>query len=213
MMRKPLLLCGIVSSALYAAMNVLIPMQWEGYSSASQTVSELSAIGAPTRPVWVLWGIIYTLFYTAFGVGVRMVAGDNRPLRIVGSLIIVHGVLGLFWPPMHQRGTETSLTDTLHIVFTAVTVLLFLLAMGFAAASFGKRFRIFSTATLVVALVFGILTGFEAPKIEANLPTPWIGVWERVNIAAYVLWLTVFTLTVLRARVNRAQMAAARNSP
>ena len=43
------LICGIASSLLYVAMNVFVPMQWEGYSSASQTVSELSAIGAPTR--------------------------------------------------------------------------------------------------------------------------------------------------------------------
>ena len=43
---RGLLLCGILSSLLYVAMNVLIPMQFEGYSVVSQTVSELSAIGA-----------------------------------------------------------------------------------------------------------------------------------------------------------------------
>ena len=47
--RKTLLVSGIVSSLLYVAMNIFVAMQWEGYSSASQTVSELSAIGAPTR--------------------------------------------------------------------------------------------------------------------------------------------------------------------
>ena len=42
-------------------MTVFIAMQWEGYSSVSQTVSELSAIGAPTRPLWVVLGRAYTL--------------------------------------------------------------------------------------------------------------------------------------------------------
>jgi hypothetical protein len=42
-------------------MNVIVAMQWEGYSSASQTVSELSAIGAPTRQLWVLLAAFYTL--------------------------------------------------------------------------------------------------------------------------------------------------------
>jgi hypothetical protein len=51
MARKALLVCGILSSLLYVVMNVFVPMQWQGYSSASQTVSELSAIGAPTRPL------------------------------------------------------------------------------------------------------------------------------------------------------------------
>lgn len=50
MARKALLVCGIVSSLLYLAMNVFVAMQWEGYSSASQTISELSAIGAPPNP-------------------------------------------------------------------------------------------------------------------------------------------------------------------
>jgi hypothetical protein len=50
------LIGGIVSSLLYVAMNVFVAMQWEGYSSASQTISELSAIDAPTRSLWVLPG-------------------------------------------------------------------------------------------------------------------------------------------------------------
>ena len=54
MLRKTLLVCGILSSLLYVAMTVLVAMQWEGYSSASQTISELSAIGAPTRSLWLL---------------------------------------------------------------------------------------------------------------------------------------------------------------
>ena len=49
MTRKLLLTCGIASSLLYVAMMVFIPMQWDAYSSGSQTISELSAIGAPTR--------------------------------------------------------------------------------------------------------------------------------------------------------------------
>jgi hypothetical protein len=43
MLRKTLLACGVLSSLLYVAMNVFVPMQWPGYSSAAQTVSELSA--------------------------------------------------------------------------------------------------------------------------------------------------------------------------
>ena len=67
MKRKILLICGIVSSLVYVAMNVFVPMQWEGYSSASQTVSELSAIGAPTRPLWVPLGVAYTCLWPPSG--------------------------------------------------------------------------------------------------------------------------------------------------
>ena len=78
MLRKTLLVCGILSSMLYAAMMVFIARQWPGYSSASQTISELSAIGAPTRSLWLLPGAVYTVLVTAFGWGVWKSAGRIR---------------------------------------------------------------------------------------------------------------------------------------
>ena len=88
MVRKLLLVCGILSSLLYVAMNVIGAMQFESYSSVSQTVSELFAIGAPSRPLWVALGIVYDLLVIAFGLGVWASAGGKRALRIVGRLLI-----------------------------------------------------------------------------------------------------------------------------
>ncbi len=88
MLRKILLVCGIVSSLFYVGMNVFVPMQWKDYSSASQTASELSAVGAPTRPLWLLPAAFYALLVTAFGWGVWKSAGRIRALRIVGALIV-----------------------------------------------------------------------------------------------------------------------------
>ena len=197
---KILLICGILSSLLYTAVNVFVPMLYEGYSSVSQTVSELSAIGAPTRTLWVLLCIPYTLLVTAFGWGVWMSARRNHPLRIVGGLMIVYGVIGLAWPfaPMHLRGDGFTLTDTMHIVLASVTVLLMLLAIGFGTAAFGKRFRFYSIATMVILLAFGALTGLDGPRIAANLPTPWVGVWERINIGVFLLWVVVLAVALLR---------------
>jgi len=201
MTREILLVCGIVSSLLYLAMNVFVPMQWEGYSSASQTVSELSAIGAPTRPQWVLLGIAYTLLVTAFGFGVWRSARLSRPLRVVGGFMVAYGVISLAWPlaPMHLRGEGFTLTDTMHVILAAVTVFLMLLAIGFGTAVFGKRFRFYSIATFVILFAFGALTFRESPRIAANLPTPWIGVWERINIAVFLLWVVVLAVALLRA--------------
>ena len=53
-MLKALLICGILSSLLYFAINIIVPMQYPGYNSASQVPSELSAIGAPTRILWLV---------------------------------------------------------------------------------------------------------------------------------------------------------------
>ena len=206
--RQVLLICGILSSLLYVAMNVFVAMQWEGYNSASQTVSELSAIGAPTRSLWVFLGIAYTLLVTAFGWGVWASARRNRPLRVVGGLMLACGVIGFAWPfaPMHLRGAEFTLTDTMHIVLAMVTVLFYLLVLGFGAAAFGKRFRLYSIATMVILGAFGALTGLDGPRIAANLPTPWVGVWERINIGVFLLWIVVLAMALLRAEKGQGSI-------
>lgn len=204
MILKGLLVCGILSPLLYVVMNAFVPMLFEGYSLASQTVSELSAIGAPTRPLWVWLGTVYSLLVVAFGVGVWKSAGRNRPLRVVGGLMVVDGVVSLYWPPMHLRGAGFTLTDTMHIIWTIVTVLLMMLAIGFGAAAFGKRFCLYSIATMVILVVFGALTGMDGPRIAANLPTPWVGVWERIGIAAFMLWVVVLAMILLRDQSSAA---------
>lgn len=200
MIKKALLIFGILSSLFYTAMNIFIPKQWEGYSCFSQTVSELSAIGAPTRTVWLILSWIYTFFFVGFGFGVVLSAGSSRSNLIAGWLLIVNGLLGLFWPPMHQREAlaagEKSLTDTLHIVFTIITVLLMLLAMAFGAISLGKGFRIYSILSIFLLLLFGALTSRDAPHVESNQPTPWIGVWERINMGIFYLWVIIFALAI-----------------
>ena len=67
MKRTFLLACGIVAPLLYVGMNIYVARQWPEYRSASQTVSELSAIGAPTRTLWVSLGVVYTVLIAAGG--------------------------------------------------------------------------------------------------------------------------------------------------
>ncbi|HEU5290369.1 MAG TPA: DUF998 domain-containing protein, partial [Cyclobacteriaceae bacterium] len=110
-------------------------------------------------------------------------------------------VFNLYWPPMHMRGEETSLTDTLHIVWAGVTVLLMILIMGFAASAFGKRFRMYTIASIILHILFGFLTSLEAPDIPTNGPTPMIGVWERINIFIFMIWVAVLAVILLKERV------------
>ena len=201
--RNALLACGLASSLLYALM--IWGIRYEGYSPISQVPSELTAIGAPTQALWARLGWIYTVLITAFGIGVCKSASGNRAVRIVGGLILAYASLGLLWPfaPMHQRevlaaGGGTP-GDTLHQVLAAVTVFLMFLAIGFGATAFGKRFRLYSIVTIVVLLGFGGLTFLEAPRLQMNLPTPWIGLWERINISVFLLWVVMLGAVLWRA--------------
>ncbi len=160
--RKVLLICGILSSLLYVGADTLAAMLYKGYSYTSQTISELSAIGAPTRTLLALTGTVYLFLVIAFGLGVWGSAGRKRSLRITGILLVAYGLVGFAWPfaPMHQREVLAAgggtLSDTMHLILSAVDSLLFLLIIGFGAAAFGKRFHLYSIATIIVLLVFAL---------------------------------------------------------
>ena len=64
--------------------------------------------------------------------------------------------------------------------------------------AFGRPFRLYSIVTLVILATFGALTFRDAPGMAANLPTPWIGVWERINLGVFLLWVVVLAIALLR---------------
>ena len=207
MSKNYLLSCGILSTLLYVLLNALIPPFFEGYDIASQTVSELSAIDAPTRPIWVPLASFYVILFAAFGWGIWKSAGENKNLKIAARIILIYVLINVYWPPMHLRGNEPTLTDTLHIVWAMVTVFLMMLIMGFGAAALGRPFRLFTALTFVVFIAFGLLIGTEAPNIPQNLPTPHIGIWERINIAAFMIWVAVFAFALMRRNALTPVMA------
>jgi hypothetical protein len=202
MMRKALLASGVLAALLFVGMTFFLGLLWDGYSVVSQTPSELSAIGAPTRSLWMLLGAVYAVLMIAFGWALRRSPESKLALRVVGTLLMAQAAFGWFWPPMHQRDVLAAgggtITDTLHLAWAVVTSVLFVVAIGFGAFAFGKRFRAYSMMTLAVLLVSGVWTGTFAPRIQANLPTPGVGIVERVNIVAFMSWIVVLAIVLLR---------------
>lgn len=206
-----LLTCGILSSVFYIAINVVVPPRFPGYDWMSQTVSELSAIGAPTRSLWVPLGIVYVLLVGAFGVGILRAARDHRRLHLLGGLMVVYAVLNVYWPPMHLReviaGGGATLSDTLHLVWGGVALVFMLVMMWMGGHAFGRGFRIYTWLTIGLFLVMGFLTGRVAPGIDAGTPTPMLGVWERVNIGAHMVWVAVLAVLLLRREREYPELA------
>ena len=133
-----------------------------------------------------------------FGIGVRKVA-EKRSLCFTGNLLIVWGLLGFVWLffPMHMRGAIGSTTDTMHLVLAGVTVSLMALFIGFGSGAKGKGFRLYSILTILTMLIFGALVGQQAPRVAAQLSTPWMGVMERVSVYAPMLWVFFLAIVLL----------------
>ena len=200
--RKVLLGCGIASSLLYVGMNVAGALLYPGYDAFSQQVSELSAIGAPTRGWWVPVGVAYEILVIAFGGGVWLTADRNRWLHVVGGLLVIYGLFNAYWPPMHQREVIAAgggtLTDTLHLIWAGIAVFLMFVYIAFGAAALGRRFRWYSIITIALLLTFGLLTVPVVGGISTGQPTPWAGVIERINIFMDLQWIAVLSIVLLR---------------
>jgi hypothetical protein len=209
----------VLSSLVYVAANVAGALVWEGYSSTSQTVSELFAVDAPSRPLVVAILFAYNPLVIAFGWSVWSAAGpERRPLRVAGASLMGVGVIGFAGPfvPVHLRGVEPTITDTLHVVTTIAIVICTMVAIGFGSRAFGRWFRAYSLATLVTLIVFGAWAALDGARLAANLPTPWLGVTERVNIGAYLIWVAVLAVRLLRdeaAAADRSTCARAVHRP
>ena len=211
MVRKILLGCGVVSSVLYITVDVLGSLRYPGYSYADQEFSELTAQGSPVRSLMIaLNEFPYTLLVAAFAGGVWTSAEPKRAGRITGAMLIGYAltgvVTGVFFPMKTREALaagEGTLRNAMHPPGTIVMSLFMVLAMGFGARLLGRRFLYYSYGTIAILIVFGVLTSLQVGRMEANQPTPWMGVAERINIYATMLWVAVLAIGHLRAQETR----------
>ena len=199
--RRPLLICGFWSSLLYIATDLIAASWYAGYSITDQNYSELLATGAPTRFPMVLVSIAYNLLIAAFAAGVWTSARPKRTAHITGAVMAGYAALSLVTPlffQMDMRGAEATSRGSLHGPMTAAMSLFILLSMGFGAFLLGRRFRFYSFATIVIVVIFGILTGLRAPRLATGQPTPWMGFTERINIYATMMWFAALAIGLLQ---------------
>jgi hypothetical protein len=177
-----LLGCGVVSSVLYIAVDVLGSLRYPGYSYADQEFSELTAAGSPVRSLMIaLNEIPYTVLVAAFAGGLWTSAEPKRAGRITGAMLIGYAlsgmVTGVFFPMKRREALaagEGTLRNAMH-----------------------------PPGTIAILIVFGVLTSLQVGRMEANEPTPWMGVEERINIYATMLWVAALAIGLLRAQEAR----------
>ena len=202
-LRVGLLLCGIISSLLYVATDIVGGIRYDDYSFTSQAVSELMAAGAPSERIVDPLFLTYDALVIAFSLGVvRIAHRRRRALRLTGWLLMAYGTVGMMGPTlfeMHRRGTGGGQDDIPHIIVTAVIVVVTLGAMGAGAFALGTRFRTYSFATLLVMVVAGVIAASFGADIAAGKPTPGFGIVERIDIYASLLWVAVLSVALLRS--------------
>lgn len=202
---KLLLLCGIISTVFYISADIYVSAMLEGYSYVSQHISELSAIGVPKRSIIIPTLIMYNVLIVAFGLGILLKDRRKCACLLVIVLIVyaIVGMIGLNFP-MHIRGVDDrTTTDSLHLALTGVQVLLIPLFIALGASLYKSWFRHYSIASILIILSFGFWAGLDAPRIAANLPTPWSGIRERISVYTTMIWILVLAIKAYYSRTNK----------
>jgi hypothetical protein len=106
---------------------------------------------------------------------------------------------------MDPRGVQGSVRTMWHERATAVMVVAMLLCMAVGAFACGTRFRVYSLGTLVTVLVFAGVTLQQANALAAHEPAPYVGLIERVNIYAWMVWVATVAVALWQpASTSRA---------
>jgi hypothetical protein len=199
--RRLLLWAGIAAVVVYAVGDLVSGLVYDGYSFRDQAISELSADGSPVRPLAVTWIGLHNVLGIAFAVGIWRSAAGNRALKWTAGFSLAAGVvtapLHPFFP-MSSRGMESGVNDTMHPVLTMAFGVCIVGAVAASAVAFHGWFRFYAIASLVVIVAFAGLTGPLLSDVANNLPTPWLGAFERVNAYATFAWMVGLALVLLR---------------
>jgi hypothetical protein len=85
-------------------------------------------------------------------------------------------------------------------------------ADGVGATAFGKRFQYFSIAMALTLLSAGAYVATTSNEVAAGDPTPWMGLVERASYGAWLTWMAVLAIVLLRrSRQQTSQGPAERH--
>lgn len=195
-LQDTLLVCGILASLLKVGADILARARWKGYSLVSQSISELSAIGSPTRALVLPFELAYDGLMIAFSVGLWLAAGlpllRGTAVFIAGNALI--SLLVVLLVPMRISADGTPSTSAPHVALMATAMVFFLLAIVLGGTSSHDWFRYYSYATLLAYVGLAVLRLLAPPRTSQGTPAVTIGAQERTMVLGYLLWVVALAL-------------------
>lgn len=189
-MKKTLLqklgLLGVLSFLSYTAAVVFAPLAYPGYDPLAQAVSDLSAANAPSLPLWnqltALYNVCEVTCVTLVCVGLQ--GKKTRLLRVgVGLFAAMEwlSAVGYRMFPLSDSGYAGAFQDVMHMVVTALVVLLSIASLTVIIVA-GARSRACRSYGICAAIALSMmLVGALGMNI---VPAACFGVVERFSVFA-----------------------------
>lgn len=201
MFRKFLVYCGLAAPVLYVITVIVGAAMRNDYSHIVNAISELLSTGAPNKAVLDIVFNIYNILLLAFAIGGFIVLKNaHRLSRVSMSIFIATQIISLSWFlfPMDPFGSKATFAGTMHNVLGGVvafaTILMpLLMGLGLRRVDGFRKYVVYSFITSAIIFVSG-LTGVIAAGQGLHI----FGLFERITIGSYEVWLFVTALNLLK---------------
>lgn len=185
-MTQKLGLLGVVSLLSYTAAVVFAPLAYPGYNPLAQAVSDLSAANAPSLALWnqlsAFYNVCEVVCATVVCIGIQ-----KRKTKLLRAGIYLFAVMewvsavGYRMFPLSSSGYAGAFQDIMHMVITALVVLLSIVSLTVIIIA-GVKSKECRSYGICAAIALGMmLVGALGMKF---VPTDYFGVVERFSVFA-----------------------------
>ena len=179
-------LLGIVSFLSYTAAVVFAPLAYPGYNWMAQAVSDLSAANAPSLALWNQLSAFYNacevVCVTVVCIGIQ---GQKTKLLRTGIYLFAAmewiSAVGYRMFPLSDSGYAGAFQDVMHMVVTALVVLLSIASLTVIIVAGAKNIDCRSYGVCAGVALAMMLVGAMGMKI---VPADYFGIVERFSVFA-----------------------------
>ena len=187
-------LLGIVSFLSYTAAVLFSPLAYPGYNWMAQAVSDLSAANAPSLGLWnqlsAFYNVCEVVCATIVCIGIQ-----GQKIRLLRTGIYLFAVMewisavGYRMFPLSDSGYAGAFQDIMHMVITAIVVLLSIVSLSIIIAA-GAKDRGCRSYSLCAGIALGMmLIGALGMMLIGALgmkfvPAEYFGIVERFSVFA-----------------------------
>ena len=179
-------LLGIVSFLSYTAAVVFAPMAYPGYNWMAQAVSDLSAANAPSLGLWNQLSALYNACEVVC-VTVVCIGMQGQKTRLLRSGIYLFAIrewisaVGYRMFPLSDSGYAGAFQDVMHMIVTALVVLLSIVSLTVIIVAGAKKEDCRSYGVCAGIALGMMLVGAMGMKL---VPAEYFGVVERFSVFA-----------------------------
>ena len=179
-------LLGVVSFLSYTAAVVFAPLAYPGYHWMAQAVSDLSAANAPSLALWnqlsALYNACEVVCVTVVCIGIQ-----GQKTKLLRSGIYLFAIMewisavGYRMFPLSDSGYAGAFQDVMHMVVTALVVLLSIVSLTVVIVAGVQDRGCRSYGVCAAVALAMMLAGAVGMKI---VPAAYFGVVERFSVFA-----------------------------